>query len=375
VVAIETPTAADDEGVRAMLYHAARPALWRMMVIDKALRANKLPNARTLAKELEVHPRTVRRDLDYLRHQLGAPIEFDAVRNGYLYTEPAYKLPFIQVTEGELVALFLAERMLHQFRGSPFESQLRRAIDKLSVMLPDSVSVRLDVIADHVPVLPMVETQYNPSSFHSLITAAAGRRRLKMRYWSASRNETTTRLFDPYEVALVADGWYAVGHCHLRADIRMFAVQRVESVSETGETFDRPADFRVDDYLKASFGAVRGDGDYDVLLRFKPEVARRFEERKWHAVQAIERQADGSVLTRLHLSSLVEVKRWVMWWGADCEVLEPKELRELITRELREMLGLRGPTRRIQPQSDKRPKRGRTDASTESVRRSRMRGG
>ncbi len=159
-----------------------------------------------------------------------------------------------------------------------------------------------------------------------------------MRYWSASRNETTRRLFDPFALASVHDGWYAIGHCHLRVDIRMFAIQRVQSLRETGETFDRPADFRVEDYLKGSFRAFRGGGDHHVVLRFRPEVARRFAEKKWHASQALEPQPDGSLIARLDLNNLVEVKRWVMWWGSDCEVVEPAELRQSIVEELKQML-------------------------------------
>ena len=141
----------------------------------------------------------------------------------------------------------------------------------------------LDAVADFLKVLPATESHYDPKLFCALNSAVVCRRRLDVSYWSASRNETTRRRFDPFDMALVDDGWYAIGHCHLRNDIRMFAVQRMLSVRETGETFDRPADFRVKDHLKGSFRAVRGDGDYLVVLRFRPEVARRFAERRWHA--------------------------------------------------------------------------------------------
>ncbi len=321
-----------------MRYHAARLPLKRMMEIDQALRARKWPTDKSLARALEVNPRTIRRDLTYMRDQLHAPIAFDRDRRGYCYSEPTYRLPFFQLTHGELVSLFLAEQMMRQFRGTPFEPDIKSAIEKLGQMLPDKVAVRLDTVADFLSVLPATACEYNPKWFLALATASACRQRVALRYWSASRNETTHRQFDPYELALVDDGWYAVGHCHLRVAIRMFAIQRVQSIRDTGETFERPADFRIDDYLKGSFRAVRGDGDYEVVLRFKPEVARRFGEKRWHASQVLETQRDGSLIARMHLSSLVEIKRWVMWWGLDCEVLEPKELREMVAREVQEML-------------------------------------
>ena len=191
---------------------------------------------------------------------------------------------------------------MRQFRGTPFEPDIRSAIEKLGGTLGDRVSIRLDTVADFLSVLPATECEYDAKSFNALTSAIVRRRRLDLRYWSASRNETTRRLFDPYALSSVHDGWYAIGHCHLRAEIRMFAIQRVESLRETGETFDRPADFRVEDYLKGSFRAFRGAGDHHVVLRFKPEVARRFAEKKWHASQALEpadrRQLDRPVASQ-----------------------------------------------------------------------------
>ncbi len=153
------------------------------------------------------------------------------------------------------------------------------AIDLVGTMLGDRVSIRLDTVAGFLSVLPATECQYDVKSFNALTSAIVRRQRLDLRYWSASRNETTRRLFDPYALSSVHGGWYAIGHCRLRTEIPMFAIQRGESLRETGETFDRPADFRVEDYLKRSLRAFRGAGDHHVVLCFKPEVARRFAEK------------------------------------------------------------------------------------------------
>jgi len=308
------------------------------MAIDQALRANAWPNAASLALELEVSRRTIARDFAYMREQLGAPIEFDPAHNGFCYTNPTFRLPYFQISEGELVSLYLAERMVHQLRGTPFEADLRRAIGKLNTMLPDGVSVRLDAMADMLSILPASQSYYDPDCFCALTRAVVSRRRVDMLYWTASRNETTRRDFDPYELALIDDGWYAVGYCHYRLSIRMFAIQRVKSVRETGETFDRPAAFRLAEYLEGSFRAIRGDGDHAVVLQFSPELARRVGERTWHPSQKLEHQPGGSLILRFRVNDLREVKRWIMAWGADCRVVEPEELRESIVDELNRML-------------------------------------
>src|SRR5262249_35336293 len=120
--------------------------------------------------------------------------------------------------------------------------------------------------------------------------------------------------------------------------IRTFAVQRIKSLRATGETFDRPADFRLEDYMHGSFRLIRGDGDHHVVLRFTPAAAGWIGDRSWHSSQVAETEPDGGLIVRFHVNDLRELKRWVMNWGVECEVLEPRELRELVVQEAREIL-------------------------------------
>src|SRR5216683_1851508 len=99
---------------------AKRPALARFAFIDEKLHSQSWPNASSLARELEVTTRTIHRDIEYLRDQRKAPIAFDPKKNGYFYTEPSFRLPHFSVSEGECLALFLAERLLQQYRGESF---------------------------------------------------------------------------------------------------------------------------------------------------------------------------------------------------------------------------------------------------------------
>lgn len=326
-----------------LMHQSSRPPLARIMAIDRAIRSGGWPNASNLARELEVNPRTVRRDITYLRDQLHAPVEFDPARNGYRYSEPTFRLPYLQLTEGELVAVLLAERVLRQYRGTPFEGDLKRAFAKMTVLLPDAVSVRLDVAADCLSVLPSVQTTYDPGTFEALARAAVGRRSVEMVYWTAGRNATSSRGFDPYSLMLRDEGWYTVGRCHHRDEVLVFALQRVRSLRESGESFERPLNFRVEDYMGGSFRAVRGDGDYRVALRFEADFAGRIAEKVWHASQTIEPMAEGGLILRFQVSDLREVKRWILFWGTDCEVLEPKELQDMILHECQLLLGRQRP--------------------------------
>ncbi len=314
---------------------STRPVLERLQAIDLAVRRRELPNARTLARELEVTRRTIQRDIAFMR-RLQAPLEFDSVRNGYSYTDPSYRLGYFPATEGELVALLVAAQVMDQYRGTPFEQDLRKALAKISEILPDTIEVPLDALTGCLSVLPRVQTTYDPEIFRVLVAAVRQSRQLSMVYWTASRNETQKRTFDPYDLVLAADDdWCLIGHCHLRNDIRLFKVQRVRSAVETGECFCRPAGFRAKDYMAESFGTIRGDGDFHVVLRFSRAYAGRIAEKQWHAGQVIEPQPDGTLILRLHVNDLRLIERWVMYWVAECEVLEPDELIAMVVSDLK----------------------------------------
>jgi predicted DNA-binding transcriptional regulator YafY len=311
--------------------------LERIARIDLAIRGGRWPNASTLARELEVTPRTIQRDLLFLRDRLKAPLEFDPARNGYRYTSPDYRLPFFRLTQGELVALFLAERLLRQYRGTPYEADLERAFARLTEALPEEVSIDLAELAQTLSVTPTVTAAQDAETFEALAAAVAGRRRVEIDYWTASRNEVTRREVDPYHLTIIDGDWYLIGYCHLRRCVRMFTVLRVRALRETGEAFERPGDFQVERYLAGSFRAVRGEGHYRVVLRFTPPAAGRVAEKVWHPSQRTEWAADGGLLLRFEVTDLVEVKRWVLFWGAECQVMEPDELRAEVVEEVRRM--------------------------------------
>jgi predicted DNA-binding transcriptional regulator YafY len=316
---------------------ASRPPLARLAEFDQAIRNGSYPNARTLARRLEVNPRTVQRDLEFLRDRLGAPLAFEPARNGYRYTQPDYRLPFVRLTEGEIVALFLGGQVLRQYRGTPFAADLQRAFARLTDLLPDEVSVPLDQAAAALSVTPTAQAAIDLDVFRTLTSAVAAGQRLEIDYWTAGRNVRSVRRVDPYHLTLIDGDFYLIGHCHQRRDVLMFAAQRVRSARTTGETFARPADFNVEAYLGRSFRAVRGEARHPVELRFTPAAAGRAQEKVWHRSQTAEPAPGGGLVLRFEVSDLREVKRWVLSWGAECTVVGPPELRSLVRGELRNM--------------------------------------
>lgn len=315
---------------------ASRPSLRRLLALDRMLRAGRYPNATSAATELEVHARTIHRDLEFLRDSWGAPLEFCHKRNGYYYRDPDFALPLLRLSEGELLALFLAERVMQQYRDTPYARDLATAFKKLTAALPDEVSLDLSDWDEVYAIRRTVEDTQDAAWFRQLTQAARRGRQLEMVYWTASRDETCRRVVDPYHLVLVDGQWYLVAYCHLREDVRMFVPGRIRALKETGKTFERPAEFRIADYLDTTFRVVRGTGPARrVRLRFSPEAARYVREKVWHPSQQLAEQPNGSLLVTFRLNHWLELKRWALSFGAGCEVLEPRVLREELADELR----------------------------------------
>src|ERR1700760_1200569 len=90
----------------------SRPPLYRFQEIFHAIKTGRFPNRTKLARSIEVTTKTIQRDLDYMRYQLGLPIEFDFAQGGYYFTKPMTDLPLFQLTESELVSIFVAQKAL-----------------------------------------------------------------------------------------------------------------------------------------------------------------------------------------------------------------------------------------------------------------------
>jgi predicted DNA-binding transcriptional regulator YafY len=318
----------------------SRPPLERFAIIDQAIRSHKWPNAHKLAKTLEVTVRTVRRDLRFLRDRLHAPIAYDASHQGFYYTDDHFTLPGLAITEGEYLALFLAERLLQQYRGTSFAGDIGRLFRKVTDRMTESITIDLSQLHESVSFRQQATDASDVKVFEQLHCAVRQGRRLEMVYWTASRNETGCRVIDPYHLASIDGDWLLVAHCHRREDVLMFALSRIRELHETGDTFDRPTDFCINNYLDVGFRKYRGVGPpQTVRLRFAGQVAHLIREKEWHPTQKLREHTDGSLTLSFRVNHLLEVKRWVLSFGADCEVLGPKERSEQIYREAKRMLG------------------------------------
>ena len=317
----------------------SRPPLERMLRIHQAIQSGKFPNATQLAAALEVSTKSIQRDLEFMRDRMDLPIAYDALRHGYRYDGEVNAFPTMQITEGEIFALVLAEKALQQYRGTNFERPLLSAIRKMEQALPDTISLTLADLEHTISFRTRAEQILDLEIFDALAKAAAQRQQIEIAYRKPGQRAPELRRVDPYHLANINGEWYLFAYDHARADIRTFVPARMESVKRTGKTFPRPQKFSLEQRLHGSFGVHSGQGAFEVVLRFNARAADYVREKKWHASQQLRDLKSGGVELKLKLSSLVEIERWVLSWGGDAVVLKPRELVENVRRAAQRILG------------------------------------
>jgi predicted DNA-binding transcriptional regulator YafY len=309
-----------------------------MVRIHQAVSSGKFPNASTLAREIEVAAKTIHRDIEFMRDRLGLPVEFDSRQNGYGYTEEVSAFPTMQITEGELFALVVAEKALQQYRGTSFEKPLLSAIRKMEQALPDTISLNLADIGQTISFRTRAEPVLDLESFDALAKAVAQRQQLELIYRKPGQPKSEPRVVDPYHLANINGEWFLFAYDHARKDIRTFVPARIRSVRPTGTTFERPQKFSLEKRLRDSFGVHSGEGKYGVVIRFNARAADYIREKKWHESQRLRELKGGGVELRMTLSSLVEIERWILSWGGDAKVVRPRELIESVRHSARQIL-------------------------------------
>ena len=309
---------------------STRPPIERMLKIHNLIKSGSHPNATLLARELEVTTKTIYRDIAFMRDRMDLPVEFETAYNGYHYLEEVGQFPTVNITEGELFAMLVAEKAMQQYRGTNFEKPLLSAFRKVTEGLTDTISFNLDDFDSSISFRTSAEPVLNLDVIDALVKAAANNRQLRFYYRKPGASEAEPRVVDPYHLANINGEWFRFAHCHLRDDIRTFTPARIKKMVETGLSFEHPKKFSLEQRLRGSFAIVTGDEDQEIKIRFNELVADYIREKKWHPTQEQRDLDDGGVELTMRLNSLSEVQRWVMTWCGNAQIIHPPELAKSI---------------------------------------------
>jgi len=305
-----------------------------MMRMHERIRTGRYPNCRKLADELEVSSKTVQRDIDFMRYRLGLPIEYDQLHFGFYYTEPVANFPNIEISEGELVALYIGQKALTQYKGTSFENPLSTAFRKITDGLPDTISVTWSDLDSAISFRATGRSTSDIHLFEQLSHAVFKQLEVRFDYKKPEGARYEPRYVQPYHLGCVENLWYLFGFDVDRQQLRTFALPRIRNVRISKTKFRRPVDFSIAKFLGESFGVFSKPAKtkYAVRIAFDAFAAPRIQERQWHPSQKIKHLRGGHIELSLTLGTLEEIERWILSWGTHAQAVAPTELRVRIAK-------------------------------------------
>ncbi len=311
----------------------------RLYRIEALIRARGHVSFQTLLDELEVSPATLKRDLEYLRSRLGAPIEYDRDVNGYRfgagYAGPRHELPGLWFDEAELYSLLTAQQLLAGLDSDGLLSRhLQPLLDRIQHLLASGGADAAQRIADRVKIVTALRRPV-PSRFFERVSAALlSRKRLHLRYLTRGRGEVSEREVSPQRLVHYRNTWYLDAWCHRVQALRRFALDAVEQAQMLDTRAKDVSPRRVQAEMDAGYGIYAGGQQRWAVLRFNPQAARWASREEWHPLQEGRWVDDGHYEMRLPYVDDTELVMDLLRQGEQVRVLEPPELVQAVRQRL-----------------------------------------
>ena len=302
------------------------------------IKARRYPNARRLSEKFEISEKQAQRDVEFMRDRLGAPLAYNPNKRGYEFEGDGYELPPIWFKEDELFALCLALRLASTLPDHALKNSLYELLQKfLTFRFLDSPP-SLSEIIEKVSVKNVEYYKVDETIFHKIMDSLFQNKPIGISYYSPHKHEQTERVIHPLHLLCYMGSWHLIAFCTLKNELRDFALSRIRTIKPASHAVELPAHLPpIKDFLRKNFGLMVGGESIEVCLRFTPEVSDWLSEQVWHSGQEITRNEDGSICLKFPVADFREVRREILKYGAEAEVLSPPELREEIKREIEKM--------------------------------------
>lgn len=275
-----------------------------------------------IQQQLEISERTCFRYLQTLEGA-GFPIYFDKKQTTYRFIE-GYSLRRQNLTTAETLALMMAKVSLKGM-GAGLDTELQNIAEKLAVprqSLPDHIIIATD--------------EFN-ADIHDLFTvindAIIARNSIEFRYHAVSTGKISRRKVDPYYLYFGDGIWTLRGWCHIRKGLRAFALDRIHELKTLHSRFEPPVITPKDDH-DGAFGRFVSGKPVLVKLIFYDEAVQAVSRKTWHSSQHSRMGDDGTLEMTFTVNGILGIRPWIYRWLPLVKVEEPKELVDMVKREL-----------------------------------------
>lgn len=310
----------------------------RFYKIEQILHDRKIVTFNQLLDTLEVSRATLKRDLQYLRDRLNVPIVYDRDAAGYRFEAPSrdapkHALPGLWFNASEIHALLMMQNLLEKVQPG----LLGPHITPLQTRLKSLLGSRDDApeeVAKRIRILRTAKRHAALKYFDLIASTLLKRRRLFIRHYNRGSDRETEREISPQRLIYYRDNWYLDAWCHLREEVRSFAVDAIRHAEHVDKKAREIAKRDLDAVLGAGYGIFSGAVTAWAKLRFSPSHARWVAAEQWHSEQKSQLEPDGHYLLELPYSNPTELIMDILRHGSGVEVLGPPALRDAVKQEL-----------------------------------------
>ncbi len=305
-----------------------------------------------MSTALEIDRRNVYRLLDIIQ-AMGFPVYDDDAKlgrekswkldAGYVLKLPNITLPDVRLNLSEILALYFLKAEASIYAGTEIENRTNAAFSKLSQFVPRNFQDQIGKLKTLFISAQKLTKDYSGKEeiIDSLAEAMLKNRTCLISYFSFMDDKTKKFRIDPLHFFERYGGLYLFVRVTRFDDIRMLAVERIESLEEIDESFEYPKDFDPEARLSSAFDLIY-DGPIELEVVFSKDQAKYIRERQFSPGQEIIDNPDGSITLKMNTSGWFDVKKWILGFGSDALVVKPEEMREEIVEEMKNGLELYG---------------------------------
>lgn len=311
----------------------------RFYKIEHLIRLRGSVSFAELLETLEVSPATLKRDLQYLRDRMGAPIEYDASSNGYRFGQQwrgtTHELPGVWFNEAELHALLTMQQMLAGLDdGGVVGRHLQPMFDKITGMLGVDANEARE-LSRRVKLIATARRRLQNDSFETVGSAVVQRKRLRIRYRKGGSKEAGEREISPQRLVHHRNAWYLDAWCHASDGFRRFAIDGIETATVLEQAAKPVALKTLEAELDRGYGIFAGGTPQEAELLFSAEAAAYVAREEWHPAQQSDWLPDGRWRLRLPYVDDRELLMDLLRHAGQVEVLAPAALRKAFAQRLR----------------------------------------
>ena len=314
----------------------------RLHRIKYMIQARKCVPKQSFLDELEISDATFKRDLEYLRSRMNASIIYDRFLGGYKFENPQdeekTELPGLWFSEKEATALVLMQHLLSSLdQGGLIGPHIEPLTTIIDGILGQTETTAKE-LRKRIKVLGMGSRKSTIENFSEIGAALLKRNRLDIEYYSKGKNEVTQREISPQRLIFYRENWYLDAYCHMRKELRSFAVDGIRKAVLTNKKAEEISEKQCQEHFAESYGIFSGKATQRAKLRFTPEHARWVSTENWHGQQVGSFDKDGYFILEFDYNQDPELIMDIMKHGSGVEVLAPATLKNRVKEELKKTI-------------------------------------